>query len=314
VAKVINSTVARGIIGADPFDVESIVDRVLLLGDGNVDVVAGVDPALWDIIGKSLDQPLYRLLGGKRDDLVPVDYTLSAAEPTAMVRAAEAVHEQGYQGVVVKATGHSLEQDLQRVRCVRKALPSNCTVRVDCNGSYSREVIGDFISKIADLDIEFIEQPVPADDVEGLRQARAFGVPICVDESLKSPKDALTLLEQEACDVFNIKIPSVGGILLSKRIAAIASAAGVPVVVGGKLSFEISRCVSRHFTVSIPGTTGRKHQGPGPASQSLTDDVVPQRTTVSMAGEAGGNVQVEEKPGLGVDPVWSKVERYTVNR
>ena len=312
VAQTINGPVAQNLLGCDPFDVEVIVERVLEVSQDNLDVVAGVDLALWDTMGKSLDQPVYRLLGGLCQDPIAVDYTISASEPNTMADIASRVHSEGFQGVVVKVTGKSIEEDVDRVRSVREALPSNCTVRVDCNGVYSRDDALKFLKEIVRLDVEFVEQPVPADDIEGLKRCRNVGIPISVDESLKTLRNALTLVSQEACDIMNVKVPNVGGLLLAKRIAAIASAAGLPVVVGGRTALELSRCASRHFAASTCAARGRKHEGPGPASQALSDDVVAQRTTREMAGRAGGHVKVEKSPGLGIEVVWDKVQRYAV--
>jgi L-alanine-DL-glutamate epimerase-like enolase superfamily enzyme len=126
-------------------------------------------------------------------------------------------------------------------------------------------------------------------------------------------RDALTLVSEKACDIMNVKVPNVGGLLLAKRVAAIAAAAELPVVVGGRTALEVSRCASRHFAASTCAAKGRKHEGPGPASQALSDDVVARRTTREMAGRAGGNVKVEQSPGLGIEVLWDKVQHYAVS-
>jgi L-alanine-DL-glutamate epimerase-like enolase superfamily enzyme len=312
IAKLINGPVADDLIGRDPFDVETIVERVLHLAKGNVDVVAGIDLALWDILGKSLGQPVYKLIGGLCQDPIPVDYTISAAEPETMTDKARKICGSGFRGVVVKVTGESPEKDVSRVRSVRKALPSDCTVRVDCNGVFSREQALQFLKAIAQWDIELVEQPLAGNDIDGLKQCREIGIPISLDESLITLGDALNFVCNKACDILNIKIPRVGGLFLAKRMAAIAAGAGLPVIVGGRTALELSRCASRHFAASTAGTMGRKHEGPGPASQALRDDVVLRRTTLEMAEQAGGHVSVERTPGLGIEVVWEKVERYSV--
>ena len=227
---------ADSIVGSDPFDIEMIVVNVLELSIGNVDVVACVDLALWDIIGKALGQPVYRLISGHCQDPIAVDYTLSATEPEKMAETALKIHQEGFQGVVVKITGSPLDKDVERVKQVRDALPSHCTVRVDCNGAYLKDQAVEFMKKISKMDIEFVEQPVPAGDIDGLKASWSFGIPINVDESLKTLQDAIELVSHQTCDMMNIKIANVGGILLAKRMAAIAAAAGLPVVVGGRTS------------------------------------------------------------------------------
>jgi len=312
IAKMLKGPIRQMLLGRDPFDIEMIVEQVLRFAEGNVDIVAGVDLALWDIMGKSLNQPIFKIIGGLCQDPIAVDYTLSAFEPTKMAEVALRVYREGFQGFVVKITGQSLKEDILRVRSVRESLPPGCTVRVDCNGAYSRDDAIEFIKAISVFDIELVEDPVPADDMDGFTECTKIGIPISIDERLKTSEDALLLISHRACNLMNIKIANVGGLCLAKRMAAIARAASIPVVVGGRTSLEISRCASRHFAASTPGTMGRKHEGPGPASQDLSDDIVDQRTTRQIAGQANGQVRVERTPGLGLNVVWEKVKHYAV--
>lgn len=314
-ARLVNGPIAAALSGADPLDIEALVTRALALAGDNVDAVGGVDLALWDLAGKEMGQPVFRLLGGLVQDPTPVDYTIGARSPEATAEIARQACLDGYHGVVVKVPAKSMPEDVARVRAVRRALPAGKSLRVDCNTGYAADAAVEFIRQIADLDVEFIEQPVAADDFAGLRRCREAGVRVSADESLNTLADAMALVRHQACDVMNIKVPKVGGLLMAKRIAAIASAAGLPVVVGGRTTLELCRAASRHFTASTPVTAGRAHEGPGPASQALSDDVVPERTTWATvkAGEGAG-VRVERTPGLGVEVLWEKVTRYAVGR
>jgi muconate cycloisomerase len=311
VVQSIEEEIGQALLGMDPFDVEMLVAQAMEIGRGNPDCVSGIDMAVWDIIGKHLGEPVYRLIGGLCQDPIAVDYTLSADEPDRMAARAAEMHELGFQGVVVKVTGESVALGIEQSRKVRAVLPSTCTVRVDCNEGFDLGDALEFLRGIADLDIELVEQPVPRHDFEGLRRCREMGIPVCVDESLITLDDALTLVREDACDIMNIKVPRVGGLLMAKRVAAIGEAAGMGIVVGGRTSTEISRAASRHFAAATLGARGRKHEGPGPASQALSDDVVAQRTTRPETGRAGGYVEVEKGPGLGVEVLWDKVERYS---
>jgi muconate cycloisomerase len=169
-----------------------------------------------------------------------------------------------------------------------------------------------FLKAIREMQIEFVEQPVAGSDLEGMRLCRQVGVPLSADESLNTPGDALALVREQACDILNIKIPKVGGLLLAKRIAAIGAAAGLGIVVGGRTTLELSRYASRHFAASTAGAVGRAHEGPGPASQALSDDVVTHRTTRAIVKETGGYVRVDPGVGLGADVAWEKVRQYAV--
>ena len=225
-ARLINGPIASALAGTDPLDIEALVTRAAELAGPNVDAIAGVDLALWDLMGKSLGQPAYRLLGGVCQDAIPVDFTIGARSPADTAAFALEVHRDGFQGVVVKVPCRSTAEDVERVRAVRSALPAHCTVRVDCNTGHTREGAIDFIRRIAEFDIEFVEQPVAAADLDGLRLCRSVGVPISADESLNTLRDAIDLVKRDACDVMNIKVPKVGGLLFSKRVAAVAAARG----------------------------------------------------------------------------------------
>jgi len=311
-ARAINGPVAARLIGQEPYDVQRLVGAALAATNHDLDIVAGIDLALWDVLGKHYGEPAYNLLGGLCQDRVQVDYTLSTATPEEMAAYAKRVSSEGFAGVVVKVLGKSLDDDVRRVKAVRAALPGDHTVRVDCNASMTRDVALAFLRAIADLDIEFVEQPLPADDLEGAARCREIGIPISLDESLVTMEDALRILRAGAADVMNIKVPKAGGLLLAKQQAAIAAAAGLPVIVGGRTTLDLSRYASRHFAASTWPTTNRKHEGPGPASQSLVDDVATQRTTRAWVTRDGGAIKMDRQPGFGAEVDWAKVERYAV--
>lgn len=311
-AQLINGPVADILRGADPFDVERLVTNATEAVGPNIDALGGVDLALWDLMGKHLRQPVYRLLGGACQGLIQVDYTIGVQTPARMAEAAQAMIEAGFRGVVVKVPAESVPDDAARVGAVRRALPDSCSVRVDCNGGYTRDDAVAFLRAIRELNVEFVEQPVAADDLEGMRVCGNVGIAISADESLNTPRDALALVRAQACSVLNIKVPKVGGLLLAKRIAAIGAAAGLPIVVGGRTTLELARYASRHFAASTAGAVGRAHEGPGPASQALSDDVVAVRTTRSMVNETQGHVRVDGGPGLGAEVLWAQVQRYAV--
>ena len=313
IARAVNEIIRPVILGLSPLNTEQIIAAALELVEGDTQYVSGIDLALWDIMGQHFGVPIHDLLGGQCEKSVLVDYTVTASDPGEMAEVAAEVCERGYPGVVVKATGESLDRDVEGVHRVREVLPPDKTVRVDSNGGYDTSGAVAFLKAIVDLDIEFVEQPVPPGDIEGLKQCRSVGIPISVDEGLMTLRDAIDLVSAEACDVMNIKVPRVGGLLLAKRMAAIADAAGLPVVVGGRTSFEISRAASRHFAVSTPGTLARAHEGPGPASQRLSDDVVDEKPTLATVAEMGGRIPVEQGPGLGIHVNWDKVLSYRIS-
>jgi len=289
----IRGPVTEILAGRDPFEIEALNGELLAALQGDLDTLSGVDVALWDLMGKALGVPVHRLMGGVCNNPILVDYTIGALAPAEMAAVAS-------------------EMCAERVRAVRQAVPAGATVRVDCNGGYTVEQALRFLGEVAPLGLEFVEQPVARDDLAGMRRCRESGVAVSADESLDSLADALALVSERACDVFNVKIPKVGGLTRARKIAAVAEAAGLPVVVGGRTTLELSRYASRHFAAATALTRGRAHEGPGPASQAVSDDVVVTRTSRAWVRRGNGHVPVETGPGLGADVSWDKVQHYAI--
>lgn len=309
---IINGKLAEAFKGYNIYDIEYIILHAFEITDGNADAIAGIDLALWDLLGKTLKQPVYRLIGGLCQEAISVDYTISASEPSSMAEKAKQICIDGFKGVIVKVVGDSVPVDIKRVRAVRDAIPENCRVSIDCNSCYDREEALQFLKGIKDIKIEYVEQPVVGEDFEGMKICRNVGIPIAADESLVTRMDALNLIKEKACDIMNIKIPKSGGLLISKHIAAISFAAGIPVICGGRTTLDISRYASRHFAASTYGCRNLSHVGAGPASQTLVDDIVKDRTTVEKVKAGEGKLKIEQTPGLGFSINWDNVEKYLV--
>jgi L-Ala-D/L-Glu epimerase len=306
---------AGRVIGMDPCDIEAVVARLEAPLQPDLGVVAAFDIACWDLAGKLAGMPAYKLLGGEVQARVPVDFTLGQDQPQAMGRCARSMREEwGFGGFCVKVGGHGpLEDDVARVRTVREMLGPEPKLRLDANGAFDLESAIDLLHRVEAFDVEFVEQPLPAGDLEDLRRLAAeVAIPISVDEGLRTLDDAFRLAASGAVSVFNIKLPRCGGIHLGKKIAAIAEAAGIDWICGGGLAFEIVRQASRHFAVSTPARGERRyhHEGPGPASQGLLADVVRPVVTYADVGRAGGTVGVTDLPGLGVEEDVESLARH----
>jgi L-Ala-D/L-Glu epimerase / N-acetyl-D-glutamate racemase len=305
--------IAPRLIGMDSLDVEAVVAACEPDVQPDLGIVAAYDLAAWDLNGRQLGLPVCRLLGGRLQDTLPVDYTLGQGTPESMAERARAmVDEGGFRGFCVKVGGgESLDDDLRRVEAVRTAIGPGPMLRADANGAYDVDTATRLLEALEPFNLEFIEQPLPARDLEGLRLlAGRVGVPISVDEGLRTPADAIALVQTGAVSVLNIKVSKCGGLLLSKRIAAVAEAAGIPWICGGGLAFEIVRQASRHFVAATPRLSEFHHEGPGPASQGLIADVVEPIVTYRDVKTAGGRVRVSAGPGLGVTEDTAALSRY----
>lgn len=320
VAFAVNQQVAPAITGMDAFDREGVLGTVhevvvRTLGvEATGAAMSCIDLALWDLIGTMLGEPVYRFLGGRVTDTIDVSFTLSAESPAAMAQSAAEMVEFGYRTLVIKAGRGDLEVDEARAREVREAVGPEITLRLDINGGYpDLEVARARIEAVSPYDIEYVEQPLPRGlEAEMAALRSKVSVPIVADESLVTPEDAVELAERDAVDIFNIKPTKCGGLHRSAKIAAIAEAAGIPCLVGGHPQQEIARQASRHFAAAFDAVNcGYANEGPGPASQSLTDHVTTSIVTYDDVADFDGSVAVPETVGLGVELDRRALERYT---
>lgn len=315
-ARRLRDEIAPRIGGVDSLDIETILERIgAATWQGDLGPIGALDNALWDLNGKAAGLPAYKLLGGKLRRRMPVDYTLGEEEPEVMGRrAVEMAEVGGFRAFCVKVGGGSVELDVARFRAVRRALGPEARIRVDANEGYDLDTAIAFLRAVEHDNLEFIEQPLPRGDLEGLKRLyAATRAAISVDEGLGTLRDAWMLAETGAVAVFNIKIPKCGGIYLSRKIAAVAESAGIVCICGGALALEVIRQASRHFVAGTQlGAHDYAHEGPGPASQALVGNVTRRVIGYDDVRRWGGHVEVDDAPGLGVEEDVESVRRFTV--
>lgn len=303
-------------LDTDPFScISAIVDDLLPLAGADAAAVTAVDQALWDIAGRMQNRSVGALLDADPQRRTLIDYTMGALPVAQTAPRALEVIERGYAGVVVKITCKDMDEDIARVRTVCDLFStsaSQASIRVDANAGFSLDQARRFLDAIQGLPIEFVEQPVAANDLAGMRACRDCGIPIAADESLKLPQHAEALVAEEACDVLNVKVTKAGGIVQSMRVARIAEKAGLPLVIGGGLTFGISRFASQHIAAATIATEGRCHQGPGPASQALTGDITQPRLTPQDIASSRGFVIAPSATGLGFEIDAAALKNFTL--
>jgi len=200
---------------------------------------AAVDMALHDLWGKRLGQPLYRLLGLNPAKAPRTSFTIAMDEPGAMAaRAAES----NMPIIKIKVGGNN---DEAMVQAIRKA--TSARLQVDVNGGWSREQAAAIIPRLAAYDLQIVEQPLPAGDIEGLRWLRAqhFGAPIFADEAIKSPADILA--HAGAVDGVVIKLAKSGGIRPALEMIALARALDMQVMIGCMVETAVAVTAAAHI-------------------------------------------------------------------
>ena len=307
----IDHHLAPVVIGEDPFDIERIHRKMDAVVPRNLIAKCGIDLALWDVMGKVVGQPAYKLLGGSFDPKILCTYTLSIDTPERMAEQAAFRKDQGYKTLVVKI-GREPETDIERVRLVRETVGDGVSLRLDANEAYWPDQAIGIIRRMEKYHPEFVEEPVQRWDVDGMAKvARAVGTPISSDESNTSLESVMRIIRKAAAGIINIKISKNGGLYRSKKIAALAEAAGIPCIVGGANTYEVGRQACRHFAVSTAqAQMGMGSEGCAPASQSKIDDVTRSILTYDDVTRGKGFVGVLPGPGLGVELDEEKIRKY----
>jgi len=238
------------ILGEDPRRLGHLVDRMDQALEGNSPAKAALDIALHDLVGRIHGEPVWRLLGGCRAEPVETDFTVSIDAPEAMAAEAKRLVGEGFRTIKVKV-GEDPVRDVERVRRIREAVGEEVALRIDANQGWTRAEAVWALSRMAELDIEFVEQPVAAWDIEGLAWVRRRSpVPVMADESVHSPQDAWQVIHAGAVDYVNIKLMKAGGLRRACEIAAICRAAGVPNMIGGMVESNLSATAAVHFAMA----------------------------------------------------------------
>jgi L-alanine-DL-glutamate epimerase-like enolase superfamily enzyme len=235
--------------GQSPFQIARIVDDLKRLALKSSSAIAMVDMALYDILARKAELPLYQLLGGFRQriatsitiGIVPLEETLEQARRHL---------SNGFSILKLKG-GVDLHEDIEKVLTLRETFGNDFLLRFDANQGYTVEQSVEFINSIKSANLEIIEQPTSDKKDERLGQVtRVVAIPVMADESIKTLKDAFRLASNEFIDMINIKLMKVGGIFESQHINSVAKAAGLEVMIGCLDESSLGIAAGLHFALS----------------------------------------------------------------
>ena len=275
------------------------LDAVMAKLDGcmvhNTTPKAAVDMALYDLWAKAQGKPLYQLLGGARTSF-KTDITISVNPVDQMVADSLDAVQQGFDILKVKVGKEGLA-DVERMAAIRAAVGPEVKLRVDANQGWTAEQSVAIIRAMEDkgLNIELVEQPVPAHDLAGLKAVTAaVDTPILADEAVFSCYDAANLIEQKAADLINIKLMKTGGIHNALKICRMAEEHGVECMIGCMLESRLSVAAAAHLAAGQSIVTRADLDGPSLCSvDPYTGGPMFDGPSITMTGD----------PGVGVDNV-----------
>ena len=228
----------------DPYARRRIADRMRAVARGNPAARAAVDVALWDLAGKLLDVPVYRLLGlsAVSDRLPATSFTVGLDDVETMQRRAREAVGAGYPALKLKL---GTDRDRRIVEAVRAVAP-DVRIRVDANEAWTPTEAVAHCEALAGYDVEFVEQPVPAEHPEGLQYVHERSpLPIAADESCVTAADVPAIADR--CDVANLKLMKTGGITPALEVIHAARAHGLEVMCGCMLETNVAIAGAAHL-------------------------------------------------------------------
>jgi len=239
--------IAPHILGKEIEDFDAIIKLIHTLIVKNTTAKSALEIALYDLKAKSQKLPLYRMLGGTQSKFC-TDITISMGEIDKMITDVHAAVALGYDTLKIKI-GDNPQKDVERVVAIHAALDKTIKLRLDANQGWSAKESVTLLHALEKQGIiaEFIEQPVAADDIKGLKYIKErVQTPLLADESIFSIKDARRLLEMQAIDYVNIKLAKTAGITQALELANLSKSFGVKCMIGCMLEGPISVAAGLH--------------------------------------------------------------------
>src|SRR5713101_4820786 len=294
IAATIERYIVPWLVGRDASGIEVLSREMARRVQGNPFARAAVEMALWDLNGRALGVPVHRLLGGRVRDRVPLSWSLAVADAGAEIEEARAKVAGGHRIFKIKTAARPVGEDVERVRRLREALGPDVSLRIDANQGWDRPTALRAIRALEPFGLDFVEQPVPRWDFEGMAEiGRRVNVPIMADESCFSPQDAFAIARLGGVSILGLKVTKSAGLIGSMAIARIAEAAGMGCYVGCMIETSLGTAAYLHVALAAaPVTWGCELFGP----LLLKGDVVRQPVRY-----ADGAIVALDGPGLGVE-------------
>ena len=277
---------AEGYASGDELPDHELLERLLVGVDPErADVVHGVmetvdfhhgrnwtlEVAIWDLVARAHDQPLWRFLGGRRERLVAYASTAELVPADERVRRCLALREAGVRAIKLRLHARDWRADLPVLEAVRAAVGADVDLMVDANQGWrmpgdltprwTREVAGELARELERLDVYWLEEPLPTDDVEGYAELRrSTGVRIAAGEMVRSAAEARALVLQGGVDVLQTDVVLAGGIEGCRRVAELASRSGRGIMSGQRGSLHKAKNHPGREAAGKCGVTTRPFQ------------------------------------------------------
>jgi L-alanine-DL-glutamate epimerase-like enolase superfamily enzyme len=293
------------LIGADPLEINAILAKTLKLKFFNTERSL-IDTALWDLKGKLMGQPVWKILGGSKCEGMPVTWIVHGNSKADMIKEAlRVVNERGFTSLKVKCWRRTME-DVEMIRDMRKELGDKILIYVDANGAYTEAEARAILSRLVDYNIALVEDPCELDDPARIaRLAQALPIPILGDDYCRDADDIKKLCAVGAIGAASVK-PRRNGITGTIKAAHYCEINRIPAIFGTDSESRIGALVRSNLWAGIP------HLQDWPAQthffEKLADDVFEGDFTFK-----NGLVSVPDKPGFGASIDQAKLRKYSLH-
>ncbi|MBQ42950.1 MAG: hypothetical protein CME15_10860 [Gemmatimonadetes bacterium] len=323
IAELITRRLAPLLVGRDPRDVEPLYNHMVAgtigqsTAGGMLAAISGVETALWDVAGKAMGVPVYRLLGGHYRDRIRLYADVgrgrnSTDTPEAWAQRAREGVADGF-GAIKFDIDHSADefqhdavnrglglQELDKmtalVEAVREAVGPEVDVCIDCHGIYGVRDAGLLAERLEPFDLMFLEDPVPPENPEAMAKVTSStSIPICTGEFVHRRDGFRPLIQNQACDMLHVDVSSTGGMLEAKKIADLADLYYMPFA-AHNITSPIGMTAAAHVCAAVRNL--HTMELPYHADQVAWRWDLVESTTALVEG---GEFAVPDRPGLGVE-------------
>ncbi len=303
VMRLLADHLAPRLVGRDADRIEAIwrdlefLTHATTIGAITAIALAAIDTALWDLRARRQNLPLWKLAGGAKDrcPLYTTEGGWLHIERQALVDDALAAKAKGFRGSKVKIGKPGGAEDYARLAAMRDALGDDYEIMTDCNQGFSLDEAIRRADRLRDLDLAWIEEPLPADDVDGhVRLSKSTSTPIAVGESLYSIRHFREYMQKGACSIVQVDVGRIGGITPWLKVAHAAEA------------FDMAVCphflMELHVSLACAVPNGRYVE------------YIPQldELTGRRMGIEEGHALAPAAPGIGIDWDWDAVEARSI--
>jgi L-alanine-DL-glutamate epimerase-like enolase superfamily enzyme len=292
------------IMGENPRRIRRIVDIMDAAVPRHLGSKAGVEMALFDLLGRTLGVPVHALFGGRVKDEIALNGWLGIVNPDKAKQETKEMLDRGFRSLKVKINA-DVAGSRKRVEVVKSVVGDRMQIRVDANEALNLAQAKEVVRALEPFNIEYLEQPMPREKLEDFIELAKFSpVKLMADESIHDMETLLQILKSGAAQFVKVKVQKMGGFLKTYQAVQVAEAFGVPVILGHGFGLTLNTLAELHLAACTPAIVdGCESVGP----IKMADDVVKEPMIMNR-----GVVPVPTKPGLGANLEEEKIKKYLV--